>query len=55
MLLNSDVAAAGDPLSARPTRILAESVSHEEAARGASTIYGLTLLVTATLVSALWR
>jgi uncharacterized membrane protein len=38
-----------------PTRLLAESVDHEDAGRVATTIYGLTLLVTAVVLSALWR
>ena len=38
-----------------PTKLLAESVDQEDAGRVATTIYGLTLLVTAVLLSALWR
>jgi uncharacterized membrane protein len=38
-----------------PTRLLAESVAHEEAGRVASTFYGLSLLAIATVVSVLWR
>jgi uncharacterized membrane protein len=38
-----------------PTKLLAESVKNEDAGRVATTIYGLTLLVTALVVSAVWR
>jgi hypothetical protein len=35
-----------------PTKLLAESVNHEDAGRVATTIYGLTLLITAVVLSA---
>ena len=38
-----------------PTRLLAESIGHQQAGKDATTIYGLTLLAAATLLSALWR
>jgi uncharacterized membrane protein len=38
-----------------PTRLLAESVDHEDAGRVATTVYGGTLLLSAVLLSALWR
>src|SRR5262245_3600990 len=38
-----------------PTKLLAESVNEEDAGRVATTIYGLTLLVTALVLSAVWR
>ena len=38
-----------------PTKLLAESVRNEDAGRVATTIYGLTLLVTALVISAVWR
>jgi TMEM175 potassium channel family protein len=38
-----------------PTKLLAESVNHEDAGRVATTIYGLTLLITAVVLSAVWR
>ncbi len=38
-----------------PTKLLAESVKDEDAGRVATTIYGLTLLVTALVISAVWR
>jgi uncharacterized membrane protein len=38
-----------------PTKLLAESVNDEDAGRVATTIYGLTLLVTAVVLSAVWR
>jgi hypothetical protein len=38
-----------------PTKLLAESVKDEDAGGVATTIYGLTLLVTAVVLSALWR
>lgn len=38
-----------------PTRLLAESVEHEDAGRIATAFYGLALLVAATVVAVLWR
>src|SRR5262245_52282205 len=38
-----------------PTKLLAQSVNEEDAGRVATTIYGLTLLITAVVLSALWR
>jgi uncharacterized membrane protein len=38
-----------------PTRLLAEYGGHDESARVATTIYGVTLLVAAVLMSVLWR
>lgn len=38
-----------------PTRLLAQSVEHEDAGRVASTLYGLSLLAVASVVSVLWR
>jgi uncharacterized membrane protein len=38
-----------------PTKLLAESVDDEDAGRVATTIYGLTLLITAVVLSAVWR
>jgi uncharacterized membrane protein len=38
-----------------PTKLLAESVDDQDAGRVATTIYGLTLLVTAVVLSAVWR
>ena len=38
-----------------PTRLLAESAGHEEAGKVATTVYGLTLLAAALVLSALWR
>jgi uncharacterized membrane protein len=38
-----------------PTRLLAESVDSSEAASVATTVYGLTLLATGLVLSALWR
>ena len=38
-----------------PTRLLAEYIGEAEAARIASTVYGINLLLTAVLVSVVWR
>jgi uncharacterized membrane protein len=38
-----------------PTRLLAEYIGEVEPARVAATVYGINLLLTALLVSALWR
>lgn len=38
-----------------PTRLLAESVEHENAGKVATTFYGLTLLVATALLASLWR
>jgi uncharacterized membrane protein len=38
-----------------PTKLLAESVDHEDAGRVATTVYGVTLFVIAVLISGLWR
>jgi uncharacterized membrane protein len=38
-----------------PTRLLAESIEHDDAARVACTIYGLNLFASLLLLSALWR
>jgi uncharacterized membrane protein len=38
-----------------PTRLLAESVDSADAAAVATTVYGLTLLATGAVLSALWR
>ena len=38
-----------------PTRLLAESVEHDDAGKVATTFYGPTLLTAAALMSVLWR
>jgi uncharacterized membrane protein len=38
-----------------PTRLLAESIGHEDAGKVATTVYGLTLLAAAAVLSAMWR
>lgn len=38
-----------------PTRLLAESVEHEDAGRVAATFYGLALLAASLLLAVLWR
>ena len=38
-----------------PTRLLAESVEHEDAGRVATAFYGLTLVAALAVLSALWR
>lgn len=38
-----------------PTRLLAEYIGESEAARVASTLYGINLLLTSVLVSIVWR
>ena len=38
-----------------PTRLLAEYIGESDAARIASTVYGINLLLTAVLVSVVWR
>jgi hypothetical protein len=48
-------AAHGGFLSAIPTKLLAEYVGEDRPERIAATIYGLNLLLTAVLVSAVWR
>ena len=38
-----------------PTRLLAQSIGHEDAAKVATVTYGITLLVAASVLSTLWR
>lgn len=38
-----------------PTKLLAESVEHEDAGKVAATFYGLTLLAATVVMAALWR
>jgi uncharacterized membrane protein len=38
-----------------PTRLIADSIDHDEAERVASTIYGVTLLVAMLVLSGVWR
>ncbi len=38
-----------------PTRLLAQSISHDDAAKVATVVYGITLLVAASVLSTLWR